>query len=286
VSDVQADSSTAWCCISTGDYYPVLRIFLESLRAHLPDVPCTVFRLAAPPPPRSLAMLAEFVELKPRPGQGASDTASISLQELAIAAKPVVLSWMLEAGHRHVIYADADLWMLAYPGSLLAALRHADIVLTPHFVLPHGPHHDLGFERVVLTAGTFNSGIVGVTAGTSAQHFCAWWAQRTLSFSDRIEDRASDQRWLNIAPYLFPGVCALSDPGVNAGHWSIDAYGDVTESACGIAVRGHRITLMHMSGFEPGNPARLTRHRPALLLPEGSPLRGLAERYNDLLTRR
>ena len=281
------DDGVAWCCILSGGYHPQLSAFLESLRAHVPEASCTVFMIGPtdPPSPR-LRSLAEFLDITPalslgfQPGApGAPTWGNVSMQ-----AKPCVLAYML-ASHRHVVYADADLWLLEKPSTLLAAVREASIVLTPHLVVaaqsPRGMRNDLK----VLHAGTFNAGIVGVSADEGGRAFCPWWAKRTLAMADRLDGRPCDQRWLNLVPHLFRNVSMLDDPGVNVGHWRIESHADVQRTPNGYALLGHPISILHMSGFDQGMPAQWSRHAPGLVASEGTALRELADRYAACVAR-
>jgi hypothetical protein len=272
----------AWCCILSGDYHARLAVLLQSLRDRLPHATCTVFVLGPTAQPSArLRGLAQFVDLTPsvRLGFEPGTAGAPSWANIAMHAKPVVLARMLEAGHRHVVYADADLWMLAPPSSLLRAVREASIVLTPHVVLPPQSRRALANDLVVANAGTFNAGVVAVSDGVVARGFCAWWAERALTFADRIDGQPWDQRWLNLVPYLFRDVVALDDPGVNVGHWRIESDADVACTQDGASLRGHPVSLLHMSGFDPARPSQLSRHAADLALRAGTSLRELAERY-------
>ena len=205
--------------------------------------------VAAPRPPARLARLATFVEATPTvsfvPGADGLPTWG----EIAASLKPRALAHLLRAGYRHVIYADADLWLLDAPTSLISALDEADILLTPHAVLPPGPRHALDLDQLLLNAGVFNSGLVALRNCSDAERFCAWWDERTATFRDRPFGKRSDQRWLNLVPYIFRSVKALTDPGVNVGHWRIAHADDVEHRDGRFFLRGHAISVMHLSGF-------------------------------------
>ena len=96
---------------------------------------------------------------------------------------------------------------------------------------------------------------------------------------DRVNGRLTDQRWLNLVPQLFGNVFVLDDPGVNVGHWRIESDADVQRTDGGYALRGHPISIVHMSGFDPGMPAQWSRHAPGLVASDGTALRELADRY-------
>ncbi len=279
-----AADDTAWCCISTAGHYPRMQVLLESIKRHLPGAPCTIFRIAAPRPRGALASLAECIDLTPAlscvPGTAGAPTWG----EVAMACKPLALASMLDRGHRRVIFADTDLWVISPPRALLEALDLHDIVLTPHAVLPPGRHHTIERDLVLLNAGVFNAGIVGVRAGSNAEAFCRWWAERTLQFRDRPLARFSDQRWLSLVPYVFQGVGSVLDPGVNVGHWRIEHADDVVGTPEGLQVRGHPISILHMSGFDPEHPELLSQYVPSLVLPQESVLHAATQRYATLLS--
>jgi hypothetical protein len=180
---------------------------------------------------------------------------------------------------QHVVYADADLGPAREAVDLLAAVRNASIVLTPHVLFAAESPRGVRIDLIVLNAGTFNGGIVGVSADDAGRAFCAWWAKRTRMLADRVDGRLMDQRWLNLVPHLFGNVAMLKDPGVNVGHWRIESDADVQRTDGGYALRGHPISILHMSGFDPRTPAQWSKYAPGLVASEGTALRELADRY-------
>ena len=279
-----APGPAAWCCIATSSFDPVLEVFLSSLRAHLPDAPVVVFRPDRAVASPRLEKMARFepldVEFRAPPGGPAPTPA-----EIAMAGKPFAIATMLDRGFGRVFYADADLWMVARPDGLLEAMGRADILLTPHLVAPHRIPDDIRLELVVLTAGTFNAGLVGVADSDAGRRFCAWWGARTFTFGSRVDGFASDQSWLNLAPGCFPEATVLADGGVNLGHWRIAGHEEVGDASGRAAWRGEPVSILHMSGFDPEAPERLSRHRPGLPAPPGSALRRLTDRYAELVLR-
>jgi Nucleotide-diphospho-sugar transferase len=257
----------------------VLQVFLESLHQHLPQAQCTVFRIAAPYPPRRLRRLASFVEFTPALPFTPGSTGAPTWGEIASSLKPRVLLHLLRAGYQHVIYADADLWLLDAPASLIDALDGADVLFTPHAVALLDDGHSIDRDLLLVNAGVFNSGLVAVRNSDNAERFCAWWGERTETYRDRSHGRLRDQRWLNLAPYLFPRVGVVTDPGLNVGHWRIADAGDLNHRDGRFFLGAHAVSIMHMSGFEPATPETFSRHAPQLAAKSGSALRMLTDRY-------
>jgi hypothetical protein len=162
--------------------------------------------------------------------------------------KARALAHLLDAGHAAALYLDADMAVFGPLDDLLAAVREHPMVLTPHVVAPGA----LDRERLVLAAGAYNAGLVGVRDTPAVRRFLAWWSARVEQHpvSDPAAGINHDQRWLDLAPGHVAGLYVLRAPDVNVGHWRLPA------------ARPPR--LAHFSGFDPAAPELVSRHAPGL----------------------
>jgi hypothetical protein len=220
--------------VATRDRLAGARVLAGSLAEHHPGVP--VF--AAVP---GATEGEPFTPLAFEPPAGLSPMAACGI------LKARVLGHLLDTGHEAALYLDADMAAFGPLGDLLAAVRAHAMVLTPHLVAPGLEH-----ERLVLVAGAYNGGLVGVRDRPDARRFLAWWQERVEQHpeSDPGAGINHDQRWLDLAPGYVEDLHVLRAPDVNVGHWRLPT-----------AVRPR---LAHFSGFDPAHPELVSRHAPGL----------------------
>lgn len=170
--------------------------------------------------------------------------------ELAGSTRALLLQELLtRSGGEPVAFVDADVLVCGPLEPVADEVRAGGIVLSPHLIGP--PSSPLPLERVLLRAGTYNCGFVGV-AGDAGARFAAWWAGHLER--DCINDEALglfvSQRWLDLAPSLFD-VAMLRDPGTNVTTHNIgDRVVEVNDGRPTIA--GAPLRLLHVGGdFDP-----------------------------------
>jgi hypothetical protein len=137
---------------------------------------------------------------------------------------------------------------------------------------------------MVLNAGVFNVGVLGVSASDTARRFLDWWAARLQHDSQLAVERGVhyEQRWLSLAPSLFDGVHIERSPGTNIGHWSLPDV-QLSERDGVPCADGDPIVALRFSGFDETRPTSYSRwaHRlDELELPQ---LTELVARYAELL---
>lgn len=207
--------------------------------------------------------------------------------ELAMALKPWLLRHRLER-HERVIYLDADMRLHAPLDPLERALDEHPVVLTPHLLAPIPDDGALPSEPSILIAGAHNAGCLGMRRSETASALLEWWCAR-LRTGSRVraaEGLMVDQRWLDLAPSLFQDVGHLRDPGVNVGYWNLPARPLARADDGTLTAGGAPLRLLHLSGFDPTEPRRLSRYdtRYADLDPD-DPLGALVADYAEALER-
>jgi hypothetical protein len=131
--------------------------------------------------------------------------------EFSASLKPFLLAHLLNLGYERVLYFDSDIEIFASLDGILAEFQDADILLTPHLLDPIPFDGKLQSELNFLRTGAYNSGFIGVSGGKAANDFLGWWRARlrTHGFEDFSVGLFADQRWLDLAPGLFPNVKIL-----------------------------------------------------------------------------
>jgi len=144
--------------------------------------------------------------------------------ELCTAVKPAFLSLLLTRyGEGSIIYFDPDILVLRSLDELKAAMASADVVLIPHLLDPIPRDGLKPSEQDILIAGAYNLGFVALKASEMSRRLLGWW-------SDRLEDGCRvdpahglfvDQRWMDLAPGLFPPVTLLRDETYDVAYWNL-----------------------------------------------------------------
>jgi len=171
-------------------------------------------------------------------------------REAVSAAKPYLISALLDAGHESVLYLDADMEVLGGMGPLLDRVGWRPLTLTPHTVAPGMRVEE---ELNILQCGVFNGGMVGATQTAETRKFLQWWQERTREHCRHAfgEGMHLDQRWLDFAPSFVPGLAVERDRAYNVAYWNL------AERA---GAEGWR--LFHYSGFDPMHPEQMSRYWP------------------------
>ncbi|MGE0639755.1 MAG: hypothetical protein AB7G12_00760 [Thermoanaerobaculia bacterium] len=196
------------------------------------------------------------------------------------ASTPFLLRHLLRQGARSVLFLKLESLVVGDLAPLLSRLRQATILLTPHLVEPLSGPGAPEREREVLLAGTYNAGVVGVSASAEAMRFLDWWCLRVEHgcLHDVARGMHFEQRWLDLVPAYFEGVEIVRDPEVNVGHWSLPErrVGIVGDR---VLVDGREAAVFRFSGYDPAVPERVTRHSSRLTTGEIGEAAQLFERY-------
>jgi len=263
--------------ISTRSYLDRVSVLADSLSRHHPDARLTCY-------------LAESAADEADSRGGLFDVVTVenldipnrnhfffqyTAFELCCALKPFCLLHELNAGHKMVLFLDADMFVTA-PFLDIVESRSGDVILTPHVRRPDIP---VDFHYFLKT-GHFNAGFVGVRNTEGAREMLEWWRDRLRKdcYQDYMGGVLDDQGWLDMAAALFDAHSALRHPGINVAHWNLHE--------CEFSKRGDALfagdvplCLFHFSTFlYPG----LTKHQMVSnTVPD--PVEELAARYDRLL---
>jgi hypothetical protein len=125
-----------------------------------------------------------------------------------------------------LFYLDTDLFF--YSSFQLAEhlLLQANIVLTPHRVIPESlkSRAEIYEEAGQLSTGLYNMGYFGLRHSLETLRFLDWWDERTETNCRRDLGRGffDDQLWVNAAPVLFEEVVVIKDQGYNVSNWNLN----------------------------------------------------------------
>ena len=182
-------------------------------------------------------------------------------QPLSYAATPYLLAHLLDRGFSKVVFIKQESLVLGSLSSLFQHLETASIVMTPHLVTPLESADRIARELNILQSGTFNVGVLGVSAGMETDRFLKWWQDRVSTHCRHAvpEGMHYEQRWLDLAPALFEGVHILRDPAYNVGHWNLPERTIVVRGDT-VFVDGEPCRLFRFSGYDPAEPQWITRH--------------------------
>lgn len=183
-----------------------------------------------------------------------------TILELNTAIKPYIISQLFEQGYDKVIYFDPDIRIYRSLEGMLALLDEHQMLLTPHLT---GPLDDdkLPSELNILVSGTYNLGYIGLRNTPEMQHFAHWWEDKL--YTDCVVDLERglfvDQKWVDMAPGMYPGVYINRDPGWNVAYWNLK-HRKVEQRGDGYTVNGEPLQFFHFSGFN-GDAALLSKHQ-------------------------
>ncbi len=187
------------------------------------------------------------------------------VMELNTAVKPYVFRWIFEhipSAKDGVMYIDPDIQFFR-PLSAVEELfeRGALAVLTPHLTAPL--HDDkTPSELSIMRAGVYNCGFVAIADHPFRKQMLDWWARR-LEFGAFVDPEAglfTDQKWIDLAPGLFPDVRVLRHSGYNVAYWNL-LHRPLAKVGDQYTAGGEPIAFFHFSGIDPHDPVVFSKHQ-------------------------
>jgi FkbM family methyltransferase len=207
-----------------------------------------------------------------------------SVTELATSVKPYLLR-ELRREYDVAIYLDPDIQVFApMPELAKLAVAHS-IVLTPHVLSPLPRDGYEPDEAVIMGAGIFNLGFIGVGPGSA--EFLDFWAERLKHDAIVAPEQQlfTDQRWVDNVPALFRHH-VLRDPGFNVAYWNLHERPLRREPDGRLTAGGAELRFFHFSGYRPETPWLLTMYcprKPRVMLSANPDLRALCDSYGASL---
>lgn len=183
--------------------------------------------------------------------------------EFATAIKPYAFAHLRRLHpHSGIMYLDPDILVVQPLVEVETAFADGALaVLTPHLLDPIDDDRHPG-EREIMTCGTYNCGFVAIGPHADADRLIDWWARR-LEFgacNDVAAGLFTDQKWMDLAPGLFPDVRILRDEGYNLAYWNLSQRPVSLRAAQWYA--GNRpLVFVHFSGVDVDRPAQFSKHQ-------------------------
>jgi len=210
------------------------------------------------------------------------------IMELNTAVKPYMFAW-LRARHPQagIVYLDPDILVLRQLEKVEQAFeRGALLVLTPHL---NAPVADDKFpdELAIMRSGVYNCGFAAINAvHPRSAELIAWWSSK-LEFGCFVDVEGglfTDQKWMDLAPGMFPDVNILRDNGYNVAYWNL-AQRPVTQAAeGGYLAGGAPLVFAHFSGVVLADPEGFSKHQNRFSAETIGGLRPLYDLYLHLLS--
>jgi len=93
-----------------------------------------------------------------------------------------------------------------------------------------------------------------------------------------------DQRWVDLVPGMFEGVCILRDTGYNVAYWNLHSRGVTIGEDGQVRVNGGLCYFFHFSGIDPEDLEPVSRHQSRFRLADlGEGTRRLFAEYGNLV---
>jgi glycosyltransferase involved in cell wall biosynthesis len=276
---------TAVFSIVSPNYRHFARVLMASVRRHHPEWERFVLLIGEGPDgdrveePFTTVPLEALALRNPR-----QFCFRYSILELNTAVKPWMFKQLFALGYERVIYLDPDIVVYSPLVELEVQPAGTFLMLTPHLTAPLGGDDHHPSERTILLAGTYNLGFLAVTRQPPLAEFLAWW-QEKLEFQcvvDTAQGLFVDQKWMDLAPGLFPGVLILRHEGYNVAYWNLGQRAVVSVDG-GTTVNGQPLRFFHFSGGDSARPSLVSKHDERLKLSAVGGARKLIEEYRAAL---
>jgi len=173
--------------------------------------------------------------------------------ELCTAVKGLAAQYLFdEKKADKVIYLDPDTVVFSDLSEIEHLLDQHTAILTPHLTDAEDAMKGIfSHEMAALKHGTFNLGFYAFNQSAESRRFLDWWASRIQQFSyaDFEKGLFTDQKWCNLAPYLFKNIYVLEDRCYNVATWNIKNRKITKTNNSDWLVNGKPLRFYHFSGF-------------------------------------
>jgi len=196
--------------------------------------------------------------------------------ELCTAVKGVAAQYLFDDKNAEkVIYLDPDTVVFSRMDEVVDLLDEHIAILTPHITDPEIEEEGIfSHEVAALKHGTFNLGFYAFNKTEESRAFLNWWAHRIqhYAYADFQKGLFTDQKWCNLAPYLFDNIHVLSKRNYNVATWNIKNR-KITKVNEQWFVNNEPLKFYHFSGF--GNNFNWANRELDIFTETNDPLRDL-----------
>ena len=259
-------SARQWvfCTVATRSFLPQARVLFDSLRAVHPEARLLLLFVGRD---RGDTFLPEWTDVNVVGVRRLVDEEEerrlrrrYTIAELCFALKPRLLLHAIDRIAERAVYLDSDIFVYSRFDEVFVTLERSSIALTPHLDTPLPDDGMLPSDMTILRSGSFNLGFVAATASAGARAVLEWWDRRVRRWGFVAPEAGyqGDQKWMDLAASMFPGVAVVRDPGCNVAYWNLHSR-SLAASGGAIAVQGAPLVFFHFSGNDPAQPERLSR---------------------------
>lgn len=205
--------------------------------------------------------------------------------ELCTAVKGVAAQYLFDVkGADKVIYLDPDTIVFSKLDEITNLLNKHIAILTPHITDAENSEAGIfSHEMAALKHGTFNLGFYAFNNTKESRIFLDWWAYRIqhYAYADFEKGLFTDQKWCNLAPYLFDNIHILAKRNYNVATWNINNR-KITFENNQWFVNNELLKFYHFSGF--GKNFYWADRELNIFTEPDDPLRNLWQWYKDVYT--
>ena len=282
----KVESETAGCTIIAKNYLAMARVLAESFARHNPG--SNFFVLLMDPVEGCFNPAQEQFHLVETRHLPIPDLEKVLFKydvlEASTAVKPYFMEYLLERHNiRKLVYLDPDVLVLSTFDGIWRALEESAIVLTPHITRQY-PDQAHPNERDLVVAGSYNLGFIGVRRCETTDQFLRWWQRMVYNNCVSFPERGLfvDQKFVNLVPGLYGDVRILREAKYNVAYWNLHER-QITMENDEVLVEGGACCFFHFSGFDPAEPAEISKHQTRYKMSELGEGRELFRRYRSLL---
>jgi glycosyltransferase involved in cell wall biosynthesis len=274
------------CTIVSNNYLALAQVFAASYKRHHPGAEVYVCIADRPDPAVEYDRLPFVPVFAADLGIPAFENFAFryDILELNTAVKPFLLAHLRDKyGLDRVLYFDPDILVLDPVTPLERLLDEHPAVLIPH--ITRGIDDGLlPPERMILMAGVYNLGFLGLRLDQSTAEFLSWWQDRLYRFcvNDIHNGVFVDQSWMDLAPAFLDDVAIVRDPIYNVAYWNLPQRRTARDGDRYTA-EGRPIGFFHFSGIDFDNLEAISKHQNRISLSTRPELRPLFESYRRLV---
>ena len=180
-----------------------------------------------------------------------------AIVELCTAVKgPAAELLAQRPGVDKIMYLDPDMKVFNTLILLESLLDQHDILLTPHLLDAETDIAAIQDNEIsALKHGVYNLGFFAARTSGQGLDFIRWWAERLRLFcrDDIPGGLFTDQRWCDLAPAFFSGLCIVRDRGCNVATWNI-AHRRLSKDNDGVFfVKDVPLRFYHFTSYDNGD---------------------------------
>ena len=188
-----------------------------------------------------------------------------NVMELCTAVKGIALCYLMDNYEADLyLYFDPDCYVFNSPKILHDYMGYASVGLAPHILSPEDTKDGIEYTEIsVLKHGIYNLGFLAVRNDDYGRQFAEWWRDRTLEYCYIDHERGlfTDQRWVDLAPAIFPFVRILRRSNLNLASWNFYNRKITVINNSSFLVDGEPLIFYHFSGVGPNSIHRWMRDK-------------------------